>query len=179
MLAPVFSRLKHGQFAFRSVVPAVAICVVIGALVAGCGSQYTKHDFIKRADGICLNATRALRSLTTPQFTGSAVQQRMSLSRYLARVSRIVSAESASLAKLPKPPGRPAESALLKRWLHAVKASASEIHVLGDAEHAGNAGFIAAARSALAALPVVTLASRYGAKDCAGPGATYSFPAVK
>jgi hypothetical protein len=179
MLTLVFSRFKHGRFAFRSVVPALAICVVIGALVAGCGTQYSKRDFIKRADGICLNTTRAVRSLTTPQFTGSAVQRRLSLSRYLARVSRLVSAESHSLAKLPKPPGRPAEQALLQRWLHAVQASASDLHVLGDSERAGDPAFIAAARSALSAVPVVALASRYGAKDCAGPGATYSFPAVK
>jgi hypothetical protein len=157
----------------------MAACLAIGAVVAGCGTQYTKHDFIKRADGICLSTTRSVRSLPQPQFTGSAAQQQRSLSSYLSRVSALVSAEARHLAALPKPPGRPAQRALLRRWLAAVHATAAGIQVLAAAAHSGNAETVSAAKAALAAVPVVSLASRYGAKDCAGPGATYSFPGVK
>jgi hypothetical protein len=181
---PIYARAvssipKHGRFALRSPICVLFVTALVGMLVAACGSTYTRADFIRRADGICLSTTRALRSLTPPQFTGSAVQQQLSLSRYLARVSPLVSAESRRLAGLPKPPGRPADAALLQRWLRAVHDSASDIHVLGDSERAGDPAFIAAARTALGALPVVKLASRYGMKACAGPGASYSFPAVR
>jgi hypothetical protein len=169
----VFWNPKHGLSPFGSVVRGSATCAVIGALIAGCGTPYTKQDFVKRADGICLSTTRAVRSLTPPQFTGSAAQQQRSLSQYLGRVSPLVRAEARHLAALPKPPGRPAQLALLQRWLAAEHATASGIQVLAAAARGGNSEEVSAASSALAAVPVVMLASRYGVKDCAGPGATY------
>jgi hypothetical protein len=148
----------------------VALLIV---LLAGCGGTgYTKRDFVERADGACLSTTRALRSLTPPRFTGTAAQRQRSLSTYLARVSQLVQSEARRLSALPKPPGDRAERELLTRWLTAVHASASGIQELAAAARAGDAAAVSAARAALATVPVVKLASRYGAVACAGPSVT-------
>jgi hypothetical protein len=178
MLALVLQPSKHGRSRFRSAIYVFFVTASVGVLLAGCGSSYTKADFVHRANGICLSTTRAERLLTPPEFSGTDAQKQQSVSAYLARVSGLVRTEAGRLRALPTPPGRPPELKLLNRWLAAVRASASGLQVLGAAEKGGNRGAITAATAALAALPVVTLASRYGAKDCAGPGATYSFSGV-
>lgn len=141
--------------------------------LSGCGSSYSKHDFIQRAEGICLSTTRAVRSLAPPEFTGTAEQQRQSLGAYLARVSPLEQRQARRLSALPKPPGGRREQQLIERWLTAVHESADELSHLAGVARNGDASGVADARDQLAAVPVAHLATEVGAHACAGPGATY------
>ena len=151
----------------------MSLVVLAAVVLAGCGSSYTRADFIRRADGICLTTTRAVRSLPPPRFTGTT-QQRRSLGAYLMRLAPLVQAEARRLAALPKPPDGPGRRRLLARWLAAVRVSGDELAQLGAATGTGRAGAVARISGELASAPVVRLARRYGARACSGPGATYA-----
>jgi hypothetical protein len=160
---------KHRRSRFRSVI----CCVVVSLLAAGCGSSYTKADFVKRADGICTATTRIIRSLTPPQFGAGSALQRRSSAAYFRHAAAIVEKEARQLSALPKPPANAAQRHVRSQWLAAVRDSAGELRSLADATAAGNSSAVTAANRRLAANPVVALATRYGSKACAGPGATY------
>jgi hypothetical protein len=158
----------------RALAIKLGLVALLALCVAGCGSHYTKQDFVSRANGICLSTTRAARSLTPPQFTGTAAQQRRSLGRYLTHVAPLVQSQARRLAALPKPPATKREYRLLDRWLAAEHTSALSFKNLAVAASSGSAQAVADASAQLSAVPVVRLASQYGAHDCAGPAASYS-----
>jgi hypothetical protein len=155
---------------------AAGIAVGLALVLAGCGSHYTKLDFVKRADSICLSTIRAVSSLTPPSSTGAIALQQVSLSRYLERVSGLVGAEARRLAALPKPTGSAADAELLQRWLAAARASVSGIRLLASVTAGGDPDLVDGASRALRAVPVVGLASRYGVTACAAHGAFYAPP---
>lgn len=152
------------------------ITAVLAVALAGCGSSYTRRDFVQRADGICLATTRAVRSLPSPAFTGTAEQQRRSLGRYLARVAPLVQKQARRLSALPRPPGGSHEQKSIGRWLTAAHESADLLAHLAYVARTGDASAVADADAQLAAVPVVHLAANVGARSCAGPGATVVHP---
>jgi hypothetical protein len=154
---------------FRSVI----CCVIVSVVAAGCGSSYTKADFIQRADGICTATTRVIRSLKPPQFAASSVLQRRSSVAYFVQAASIVNKEARQLSSLAVPPETAAQRRVRRHWLASVQASAAELKALAKATGTGDASAVTAADQKLAANPVVTLAAQYGAHACAGPGATY------
>ena len=79
---------------------AIVAILSLAVLLAGCGSKYTKSDFVARADGICTNAVREIRSLNAP--TAAAGQELHALSRYLAKVLPIVQSEASQIRALKR-----------------------------------------------------------------------------
>jgi hypothetical protein len=173
--SPRNSRLRVGAISrLRVAAISPGLAAVLALCLAGCGSHYTRQDFISRANGICLSTTRAVRSLTPPQFTGTAAQQQHSLGEYLTHVAPLVQSQARRLAALPQPPGSKRQQRLLARWLAAEQSSAVGFKKFAAAAISGNADAVADAGAAVAAVPVVQLASQYGARDCAAPGASYT-----
>jgi hypothetical protein len=173
MLALVFFVHKHGRFRFRSVKCLLIVSVLAAVLVAGCGSSYTRADFIQRADGICTGTTRAVRLLKPPQFGQASVQQQRSSGAYFGHAASLVKSEARRLSALPVPPETGAQRRVRVQWLAAVHDSAAALQALAEATSKGDTAATTAANQRLAANPVVRLAARYGAHACAGPGATY------
>ena len=77
---------------------AIVVLLSLTGALAGCGSKYTKSDFVARADGICTNAVREIRSLNTPTATAD-----QALSQYLADVLPIVQSETTQIRALKRP----------------------------------------------------------------------------
>jgi hypothetical protein len=173
MLGSVFLGPKHRRFRLLAVTRGFATCVVVGVCVAGCGSSYTRADFIQRADGICTGATRDVRLLKPPEFAAGSEAQQRSSAEYLQSAASIVRREAIRLTGLPKPPETAAQRRLRVSWLAAAHASATDLRALASATAAGDTAAATAANAKLAANPVVKLAAQYGARACAGPGATY------
>jgi hypothetical protein len=136
---------------------------VCAALAAGClaatacgGHTVTKHDVIARANGICINALRAVRLVPPPAgATG--------LAGYLQKVAPIVEKEASSTRALPRPAQ---DRAVLDRYVTAVTASANQYRALAKAAHDGDSAAVSAGLAALRASPVPALAARYGLPRC-------------
>jgi hypothetical protein len=169
MLAVVSCLPKHRQLPFRSVI----CCAIVSVIAAGCGSSYTKADFVQRADGICTATTRVIRSLKPPEFAASSALQRRSSVAYFVHAASIVDKEARQLSSLAVPPETAAQRRVRRRWLASVQASAAQLKALAKATGTGDTSGVTAANQKLAANPVVELAAQYGAHACAGPGATY------
>ncbi len=173
MLALMLSIPKHRRSTFLSVKCLSAAAVLVGLLVAGCGGSYTRADFIQRADGICTGTTRQIRLLRPPQFGATTVLERRSSARYLIDAAELVKQEARRLSALPRPPENASQRRLRSRWLAEVHSSATELLALASATSTDDAAAMSSAEGKLAANPVVKLAGEYGARACAGPGATY------
>jgi hypothetical protein len=137
--------------------------------VAGCGSSYSKADFISRADAICETAFRQTHTIAPPAAGGGAAQQLTALASYLQRVTPVVESETSDLSKLRRPA---ADRALLERYLAALRAAVAQYRELGRAAAAGDVSGVAEAESALAAGDAQALAARYGLRSCGDAGAT-------
>jgi hypothetical protein len=146
--------------------------VVLAALLGGCGSSYTKQDFVARADAICTNAVRQTRSIAPPSFSRSSARQLSALADYLAAVLPIVQSEAAQLRALRRPTHNAPAAATLDRYLAAVGQAASDYRDLATAAKRGDAQGVSNAEAALRASPVASLAAGYGLRACASPGAT-------
>jgi len=145
----------------------IVVAISLAALLAGCGSKYTKSDFAARADGICINAVREIRSLNLPSAT--AGQGLHSLSQYLAKVLPIVQSEASQIRALKRPSG---DQAALDRYLSAQAEVVAEYRQLAAAAKRGDAQGVASAEAKLQASPIATLASQYGLHDCGTPVGT-------
>ena len=141
-------------------------------LVAGCGSAYTKRDFVARADAICASALRQLRSIPPPSFSGSATQQDSALSGYLAAVLPVVQSQSRQLRALRRPAQDAGSRAALTRWLAALAQVVQDYRKFAAAAQRADAQGVSSAQTALRASPVASLAASYGLSSCATPGAT-------
>jgi hypothetical protein len=133
------------------------------------GHTVTKKDVIARANGICINALRAVRSLPPP--SGGA-RSPSALAPYLQKVAPIVEKEASETRALPRPTQ---DRALLNRYVAAVTASANQYRALADAAKNGDSAALSQGLAALRASPVPALAARYGLTRCnvsAGSGAS-------
>lgn len=141
---------------------ALTLALIATALV-GCGSSAeTKQDFIARANAICTNTVRNVRSVAPPSTSGGVGLP--ALAHYLRAVTPLVASEVKQLQALPRPAS---DRALLRRYLAALAANASHYRVLADAARAGNSQATNAALAALQASPAGALAGRYGLTACA------------
>ena len=146
---------------------AIVVVCSLAALLAGCGSKYTKSDFVARADGICTNAVREIRSLNPPSAaTGQGLR---ALSQYLDKLLPIVQSEASQIRALKRPSG---DHAALDRYLSAQAEVVAEYRRLASAAKRGDAQGVADAEAKLQASPVAALAAQYGLRDCATPGGT-------
>lgn len=146
---------------------AIVAVLSLAVLLAGCGSKYTKSDFVARADGICTNAVREIRSLNSP--TATAGQELQALSRYLAKVLPIVQSEASQIRALKRPS---ANRAALDRYLSAQAEVVAEYGRLAAAAKRGDEQVVASAEAKLQASPVASQAAQYGLHACGTPGGT-------
>lgn len=147
----------------RFVRPAGALGALAAVLVAGCGSSYTKSDFVARADAICAGSLREVRASPTP--SGG-------LARYMATVLPIVESEASELRALRPPPESAGDRELLERYRAALAGAATAYRQLASAADRGDPQGVADAEAALRANPVDSLALSYGLRTCGSPGRT-------
>jgi hypothetical protein len=158
----------------RPISPTVAVlALALAVLLAGCGS-YTKRDFAAGANAICASTVRATRALTPAASGQSSTQELRALSGYLDRLVPLLESESKQIHALKRPAGSARERELLTRYLAALTESVAQYKQLAAAAGAGDARAAARAEAVLEASPVTSLASRYGLRSCAAPGATVS-----
>ena len=159
---------SHGHYARAVLVPRrIAAALLFSVLLAGCGSTYTKHDFISRADGICASAIRRIRSVPPP-----AASDLKALSGYLDRLLTIVESEASQLRALPRPPGSARDKATLGHYLTAEAQVAADYRQLAASARRGDTQAAASAEAALRTSPVAALAAGYGLRSCGQAGAT-------
>jgi hypothetical protein len=120
----------------------------------------TKHDVIARANGICINALRAARSLPPPAGgTGSPA----ALAAYLKNLVTIVEKEASDTRALPRPR---ADRAVLNRYVAAVTAAANQYRAVETAARKGDSASVSQGLAALRASPAPALAAQYGLTRC-------------
>ena len=115
---------RPGAGVRRRTLPALA-AACIAATACG-GHTATKQDVIARANGICINTLRAVRSVPPP--AGGAGSP-AALAAYLQKVVPIVQKEASDTQALPRPAQ---DRAVLDRYVAAVTASASQYRALAD-----------------------------------------------
>jgi hypothetical protein len=152
--------------------------LTLTVLLAGCGSSYTKRDFVARADAICASAVRQTRSIAPPSTTRGGAHPTSALAGYLAEVLPVLQSEVTQLRALPRPTGDSPARAALARYLEALGQVAQDYRELAAAARRGDAQGVASAEAALRASPVATLAAGYGLRSCGTPGATGGQPAA-
>ena len=138
--------------------PALA-AVCIAATACG-GHTATKQDVIARANGICISALRAVRSVPPP---AGASGSPAALAAYLQKVVPIVQKEADDTRALPRPAQ---DRAVLDRYVAAVTASASQYRALAAAAKNGNTAAVSQGLAALRASHLPALATRYGLNRC-------------
>jgi hypothetical protein len=130
-------------------------------IATACGGHTaTKQDVVARANGICINALRAVRSLPPPA-GGTASPQ--ALAPYLQKVVVIVEKEAADTRALPRPAQ---DRVLLDRYVAAVTAGAGQYRALARAAENGDSAAVSRGLAALRTSPVPALAARYGLTRC-------------
>ncbi len=154
-----------------------AAVLLIAGVLAGCGSTYTKADFVASANAICSEAVRASRSLPPPSAGATQAEQLQALARYLEQLVPIVENEVSQIRKLQRPTGPPQQESKLSLYRTALARAGAQYRQLEAAAKAGDAAGVASAEAALRTNPVASLAGSYGLSSCANPGATVSPPA--
>jgi hypothetical protein len=124
------------------------------------GHTVTKKDVVARANGICINALRAVRSVPPP---AGAAGSPTALATYLQKVVPIVQKEASETRALPRPAQ---DGAVLDRYVAAVTATASRYEALARAAKRGDSAAVSQGLAALRASPVPALAARYGLTRC-------------
>ncbi len=146
--------------------------VAAGVLLAACG-EYTKQDFIARADAICTTTVRATRLIDPPSFSHAGGGRLQGLAAYSAKVLPLVQAEATQLRGLPRPTGgAAADRSTLTSFLGRFTALVGDYRDLQTAATKSDAPGVARAESALTLSPVGSLAARYGLRSCGTAGAT-------
>ena len=135
---------------------AAAACVAVTA----CGSHTaTKKDVIARANGICIDALRAARSVPPPAGSGS----RAALAAYLQKLAPIIEKEASQTRALPRPAQ---DRAVLDRYVAAVSAGANQYRTLARAASHGDLATVNQSLTALRASRAPALAAQYGLTRC-------------
>lgn len=137
--------------------------------VAGCGSKYTKQDFVARANAICTDTLSQTRSIP-PVATGTPKNR--ALSAYLAHLVPIVESEAKQLHALKPPPQTDREKAQLTSYFAALDGVVRGFRELQSATGSGDPQAIADAEAVLRASPVEARAAAYGLRACAAPTGT-------
>lgn len=132
------------------------------ALIAGCGSSYSKSDFIARADAICASALRQTRSIAPTSALGE----------YVAAVLPVVESEATQLRALKSPPQDARDKAALAKYFGALDQEVENYRKLGAAAKRGDGQGVTNAEAALRASSAASLATGYGLRACGTPGAT-------
>jgi hypothetical protein len=141
-------------------VPAAAAAAACVAITACGGHTVTKQDVIARANGICINALRAARSLPAPAVgTGSTA----ALAAYLDRLVPIVEKQASQTRALPRPAR---DRAILNRYVAAVSAGANQYRTLLTAAKNADSAAVSHGLATLRASPAAALAARYGLTRC-------------
>jgi hypothetical protein len=142
-------------------------------LLAGCGSSsYTKQDYISRADAICSNAIRQLRSVVPTTAASSGSAELGGLAGYLTQVLPVVETEASQLRAVPHPHQAARDRLNLARFLDAVSRNASNWRAFAAAAKRGDPHGVANAEAVLNGSSVSVLAARYGLRACGTAGAT-------
>jgi hypothetical protein len=142
----------------RATLPALAAA---GILATACGGHTaTKQDVIARANGICISALRAVRSVPPP---AGASGSPAALAAYLQKVVPIVQKEADDTRALPRPAQ---DRAVLDRYVAAVTASASQYRALAAAATNRDAAAVSQGLATLRASHVPALAAQYGLNRC-------------
>ncbi len=136
--------------------------LLTAALIVGCGSTYTKSDFIARADAICASALRQTRSLSPST----------ALDQYVAAVLPIVQGEVTQLRALNAPPEDARDKAALAQYFEALGQEVENYRKLAAAAKQNDRQAVTNAEAALRASPAASLATGYGLRACGTPGAT-------
>jgi hypothetical protein len=156
------------RVALRILSPLAAAAVI--ASLGGCGSStVTKRDFVARANAICNNTLRQIRSIG-PAAPGTSKHQ--ALAAYLARLLPIVESEAKQLHALKQPSQTDRQKAQLNGYFAALDGVVRGFRQLQSAAAQGDAQAIANAQAALRASPVARRASSYGLHACASPTGT-------
>lgn len=149
-----------------------AAIAAAAVLAGGCGTGYTKRDFVARAQAICTSALREARSIPPPGNTSPATPTGTGLSAYLARLLPVVQTEFQQLRALPRPPEDAQSRTIRVRWLAALAQDLDSYRSLAAAARQGDTDRATAAEAALRASPAASLAASYGLPACASPGGT-------
>ena len=150
----------------------VLLALLCACVLTGCGSSYTKHDFVARADAICASAVSDARAIPPPILSGTGPAQLSALAHYLAVVVPIYELEARQLRELKRPQQSATDRVELSRFLAAVSEAASEIRNLAAAAERQDAQGVTSAEATLQANEAGSLASRYGVRSCGAPSAT-------
>jgi hypothetical protein len=148
----------------RRLLPACGLACL--AATACGGHTATKQDVIARADGICITALRAVRSVPPP---AGASGSPAALAAYLQKVVPIVQKEADDTRALPRPAQ---DRAVLDRYVAAVTASASQYRALATAAKNGDAAAVSQGLAALRASHLPALAAQYGLTRCSASAGT-------
>jgi hypothetical protein len=166
---PRAQRFRITAAASRSLPPGTtAALITLTLLVAGCGSSYSRQDFVDRANGICANAVRQTRAIPS----SGAPQKNRALAEYLTQALPIAQSEADQLRALRRPPGTDREKAALTKYFSALTQQVTAIRRLKTAAAGGDSQGVAIAEAALTATQASSLAAKYGLRSCANPGAT-------
>ncbi len=145
--------------ATRRWAPAVVLAACLVATACG-GHTVTKKDVVARANAICINALRAVRSVPPPAgATGSPA----AMAAYLEKVAPIIETEASATKALPRPAQ---DRALLNRYVAALADGATQYRALSAAARNGDSAGFAHALAVLRESPAPALAARYGLTRC-------------
>ncbi len=139
---------------------AIAACCLATAVSACGGHTVTKKDVVARANGICINALRAARSLPPP---AGGTSSPAALAAYLDKLVPIVEKQASQTRALPRPAQ---DHAVLDRYVAAVTDGAKQYRALATAARNGDAAGVSQGLAALRASPAAALAARYGLTRC-------------
>lgn len=141
---------------------------LVALMLPACGSSgESKKDFVARANAICDNTVRDVRNVAAPTSGGAVTLP--ALAKYLGAVAPILAGEAKQLKALPRPA---TGQELLRRYLAAVTATATQYKALADAARTGDRQAMSAATAALRTNPAGSLAARYGLHECSGASGT-------
>jgi hypothetical protein len=167
MLPLYVGGVQFGPSAAR--LPHAVVALGLATLIAGCGTAYSKQDFVTRADAICNNAVRDTRSIAP---AGAATRRDAALAGYAARLLPILESERNQLHGLKLPPQTATERATLTGYFKALSEQIDATRRLMLAARDRDADAIVNAEAALSANRAAPLATRYGLRSCGNPGGT-------
>ena len=146
--------------------------LAVAVLVAACGGghQYTKADFVARANAICTKTLSQTRAITPPASTS---QPGSALSAYLGELVPLLQSEADQIRGLDHPTGGTAQDRrTLSQYLTALGQVVASYRQLEAAAKRGDAQAIASVEATLRANPASDLAASYGLRSCGTPGST-------
>jgi hypothetical protein len=165
--------MAFGRFG-RGGIAAGTATALAAMLIAGCGSSYSRADFVTRAEAICTSTLDAVRELTPPDQAGSRAARDASLAAYLEELVPLMRRQLRRLRALPPPPQTGAQARAVHAYTTALGGSIAQFTVLAGAARSGKGVLVTATEAALASGQLPRLAAASGLRTCSSSGATYS-----